>query len=65
MPHHLASHRVFTAGKFRATPVFYREQLSQKHRRGPALIVDYGATTLVPGGWQFLVDRFGNLIARR
>jgi N-methylhydantoinase A/oxoprolinase/acetone carboxylase beta subunit len=64
-PHHLASHRVFTGGKFRATPVFYREQLSLKHRRGPALIVDYGATTLVPGGWQFLVDRFGNLIARR
>ena len=59
------SRGVFTGGQFRTASVFDREQISTKQHRGPALIVDYGATTLVPGGWQFLVDRSGNLIARR
>jgi N-methylhydantoinase A len=33
--------------------------------RGPALIPDYGSTTLVPRGWNYCVDRAGNLVLRR
>jgi N-methylhydantoinase A len=29
--------------------------------RGPALITDYGSTTLVPHGWTMSLDTFGNL----
>jgi N-methylhydantoinase A len=34
-------------------------------RKGPALIVDYGSTTLVPPGWSIRQDRAGSLILRR
>jgi len=33
--------------------------------RGPALIVDYGSTTLVPPGWSIRQDRAASLILRR
>jgi hypothetical protein len=29
--------------------------------RGPALVIDYGSTTLIPPGWRFSLDKFGNL----
>jgi N-methylhydantoinase A len=32
---------------------------------GPALITDYGSTTLVPPGWNIRADGFGNLILTR
>jgi N-methylhydantoinase A len=57
--------RVFTGGKFITLPVFVREQVRQRGEKGPALVVDYGATTLIPAGWKFAVDRPGNLVARR
>jgi N-methylhydantoinase A len=57
--------RVFTAGKFRRLPVLSREQVRMRGEKGPALIADYGATTLIPAGWRFTVDRVGNLVARR
>jgi N-methylhydantoinase A len=57
--------RVFTGGKFRRLPVFSREQVRTRGEKGPALIADYGATTLIPAGWRFTVDRVGNLVARR
>lgn len=60
-----ASRRVFTDGKFRVLPVFGREQLPLRALRGPGLVVDYGATTLVPPGWNFVLDRSGNLVIRR
>jgi len=56
-----ASRRIFTGGKFRMLPVFTREQV--RREQGPALVVDYGATTLIPAGWRFTVDGPGNLIA--
>jgi len=34
---------------------------NQKQLRGPALVVDYGSTTLVPTGWRYSLDKFGNL----
>jgi len=55
------SRRVRVAGGWRNTPVYQRAQLPAGKLRGPALIVDYGSTTLVPPGWYFALDRFGNL----
>ena len=57
--------RVFAGDKFRVMAVFTRDQMSESERRGPALMIDYGATTLIPPGWTFRVDRSGNLVARR
>jgi N-methylhydantoinase A len=53
--------RIHSGGAFHPTPVYRREQLSGARLRGPALVVDYGSTTLVPPGWGFALDRFGNL----
>jgi N-methylhydantoinase A len=58
----LQSRGIYSAGKFRPTPVYTRTQL--KRARGPALIVDYGSTTLVPPGWTARRDLHGNLILR-
>ena len=33
-------------------------------KRGPALIADYGSTTLVPEGWLIQEDKAGSLIVR-
>ncbi len=59
------SRRIWTGGKFQSVPVLVREQASVRHAHGPALVVDYGATALIPPGWRFRVDRAGNLIAQR
>jgi N-methylhydantoinase A/oxoprolinase/acetone carboxylase beta subunit len=53
--------RIHSAGAWHRTPVYQRAQLSAAASRGPALVVDYGSTTLVPPGWRFKVDGFGNL----
>jgi hypothetical protein len=39
-----------------------RENLSDRTRQGPALVLDYGSTTLVPPKWKFRADRAGNLL---
>jgi N-methylhydantoinase A len=54
--------RVWVAGSWREIPVWLREQMGQRPRQGPALVLDYGSTTLVPPGWRFHVDRAGNLL---
>lgn len=56
------SRRVFSGGKFSKTAVYTRAQLTTA--KGPALVVDYGSTTLVPPGWTILRDRAGNLVLR-
>ncbi len=53
--------KIHSAGAWRATRVYQRGDLPGAKLRGPALVVDYGSTTLVPPGWQFALDRFGNL----
>ncbi len=45
--------------------VYQRGDLTSAPRRGPALVLDYGATTMIPFGWQFVVDRAGNLVIRQ
>jgi len=51
-------------GSWRRVPVWNREQLSNTPRQGPALVLDYGSTTLVPPGWRLQVDGTGNLLLR-
>jgi len=54
--------RVWVNDAWRRVPVWNREQLGKTPLRGPALVLDYGSTTLVPPGWRFHVDRAGNLL---
>jgi N-methylhydantoinase A len=60
-----AKRRVWTGGRFRQLPVLDRSQLSYAPRSGPALLLDYGSTTLIPPGWKFHLDRAGNLVLQR
>ena len=53
------------AGRRRALPVFRRNEAPEQPHPGPALVLDYGATTLVTPGWSFRVDNIGNLILLR
>jgi len=53
--------RIYSAGGWRETPVFLRAQLSSSARSGPALVIDYGSTTLIPPGWRFALDKSGTL----
>jgi N-methylhydantoinase A/oxoprolinase/acetone carboxylase beta subunit len=53
------------AGKWLRVPVYHRAGLSSRRRSGPALIIDYGSTALIPPGWKFLLDKVGNLIVRK
>jgi N-methylhydantoinase A len=54
--------RVWMDGGWRNAAVWKREQLGSAARKGPALILDYGSTTVAPPGWSFRVDRAGNLL---
>ena len=56
--------RIRIGGKWLRAPVFKREDLTSKAVDGPALVIDYGSTTLIPSGWSFRLDKAGNLIAR-
>jgi N-methylhydantoinase A len=43
-------------------PVWERERLpGDAELRGPAIVEEFGATTVVPPGWRGTVDAFGNL----
>jgi N-methylhydantoinase A/oxoprolinase/acetone carboxylase beta subunit len=57
--------RIHSAGAWRDTPVYPRSSLGARVRRGPALVLDYGSTTLVPAGWRFSLDKFGSLNLRK
>lgn len=54
--------RLRAAGRWVRAPVYRRERTPHRWSEGPALVLDYGATTLVPPGWQFRLDEVGNLI---
>jgi N-methylhydantoinase A/oxoprolinase/acetone carboxylase beta subunit len=58
--------RIHVAGAWRDTPVYPRSSLTRATHRGPALILDYGSTTLISPGWSFSIDQCGSLkITRR
>ena len=57
--------RVWIEGRWREITASPRDGLGSRDLRGPALIIDYGSTTLVPPGWSMRQDRAGSLILRR
>lgn len=49
--------------KRQSVPAYDRAELSPGAAvSGPAIVVEYGSTTLVPPGWSLSVDRWGNLV---
>ena len=55
----------FTGGRASAA-IFRREQLGRGFAtRGPAVVCEYSATTLVPPGWGLRVDAVGGLLLER
>jgi N-methylhydantoinase A len=54
--------RVWISGRWREVPVLRRAQVGRTVRPGPALVLDYGTTSVVPAGWGYRTDRTGNLI---
>jgi len=57
--------RVWLGGKWRNLPVWWRKNLSSKLWNGPALVLDYGSTTLIAQGWRYSLDAAGNLLIRQ
>lgn len=53
--------RIHSGGAWRDTPVYTRSSLPPRTLRGPALVVDYGSTTLIPAGWSFALDEARSL----
>ncbi|MGH8459588.1 MAG: hydantoinase/oxoprolinase family protein, partial [Nevskiales bacterium] len=57
--------RVFLDGKFARARVYHRASLEAvRGYDGPAVITEYSATTFVPAGMRFRVDRAGNLVIK-
>jgi N-methylhydantoinase A/oxoprolinase/acetone carboxylase beta subunit len=57
--------KIRVAGKWLAMPAFLRAAVPRSKTRGPALVLDYGSTTLVPPGWRFHIDKYANLVISR
>ncbi len=57
--------KVYSGGRWRWTPVLPREAVTGTKTAGPALVTDYGATTMIPLGWRFQLDGCGALIIER
>jgi N-methylhydantoinase A/oxoprolinase/acetone carboxylase beta subunit len=49
-------------GGWKKVDAWKRSSLSNRGKQGPALVLDYGSTTLVPPAWKFRVDPAGNLL---
>ena len=58
----LEQRRVWASGGWKNIEAWKRESLTTSPRQGPALVLDYGSTTLVPAKWTFHVDAAGNLL---
>lgn len=57
---------VYFGGRKWRTPVYSREKLHAGNRlRGPAIVAEYSATTVVPPGWSACVDRYRHLVLAR
>jgi len=54
--------RVYLEKKWQRIPALERDQLPVKPTAGPALVLDYGSTTLVPSDWKMHIDSHGTLI---
>jgi N-methylhydantoinase A len=57
---------VWFEGRLRTTPLYSREQLPSGVRfRGPAIVVEYSSTTVVPPDYECAVDEYLNLVLAR
>jgi N-methylhydantoinase A len=57
---------VWFEGKKARCPIFPRAELRKNRRyRGPAIVTEYSATTVVPPGWSFSRDPAGNILIVR
>ncbi|MGH9710799.1 MAG: hydantoinase/oxoprolinase family protein, partial [Candidatus Acidiferrales bacterium] len=57
---------VFFAGRATKTKIYDRAKLRAGNRfRGPAIVAEYSATTVVLPGWNVRVDAYGNLVMER
>ncbi len=54
--------RVWTKRGWRNLPVLQQAAISTKPTQGPALVLDYGSTTLIPPQWSHRRDAAGNLV---
>jgi N-methylhydantoinase A len=62
-PRAFAKTTVIFDGKKMAAPVYARDELAGGRKlRGPAIVTEYSATTVVPPGKRFWIDRTGNLV---
>lgn len=59
----LPSRRIYTNGGWHNFAPRTRDAVGPRWTRGPQLILDEGATTLIPPGWRVRLDSCGNLIA--
>jgi N-methylhydantoinase A len=57
--------RIWMDARWRRVNASRREAVGTGSQRGPALITDYGSTTLVPPGWSMRLDANGSLVLRR
>jgi len=62
----VGTRRALFAGRATQAAVYERAQLRAGHRfAGPAIIVEYSATTVVPPGWRAGVDAVENVLLER
>jgi N-methylhydantoinase A len=54
--------RIWIGGGWKKVDTWKRASLTNRGKQGPALVLDYGSTTLVPPAWKFRVDPAGNLL---
>ena len=65
-PHAADMVDMHTGGKSHRTPVYLRETLQPGHKiKGPAIIADANATTVVEPGWQAEVTALDHLVLKR
>ena len=65
-PAPIARRRVVFAGRAWPTSVYRRADLPAGWRaRGPLIVCEYSATTVVPPGWRLHVDRTAGLVLER
>jgi N-methylhydantoinase A len=62
----VARRPVWFGGVRQECPVWERDRVpAGAELRGPALVEEFGATTVIPAGWRGLVDADGNLVFER
>ena len=54
--------KVWISGKWREVETGPREMIGRVSKPGPAVITDYGSTTLIPPNWTARLDLAGSLI---